>query len=122
MVHSFAPVPADAPSCAGEQDTQPMHLSLFIPELVWPEPDDGVLDARAGLDCPALFALLARGSFSRSPSTAPEARLAALFGQPAAVSLAALRRGGEADTRALPDASGLVCADPVHLRFHEGQL
>jgi hypothetical protein len=96
-----------------------MRLSLFIPELVWPEPDDGVL---ADIDCPSLSTLLARGTFSKASKTSAETSLAALFGQPPTVSLAALRRAGEADTRALPDAAGLVCADPVHLRFHEEHL
>ena len=47
-----------------------MRLTLLIPELIWPEPGDA--ETFAGLACPALATLLARGrraDAARSPNT-----------------------------------------------------
>lgn len=96
-----------------------MRLTLFIADLLWPEPEDGTL---AGIDCPALAALLARGACTRRPGASLEDALREAFGQSATVSYAALRRAGEDDTRAAPEATALVCCDPVHLRLHEDHL
>ena len=70
-----------------------MQLTLFIPELIWPEPEE--LDALDGVACPALSALLARGQHSRGPVQAHEAALSTLFDNPAEVGHAPFRLLGE---------------------------
>jgi hypothetical protein len=97
-----------------------MQLTLIIPELIWPEADDGVLD---GLDCPALGTLLARSRRTQRPPQSLEATLADAFGQPPDAPYAALRLLGESDST--KDSAGdhcWLCSDPVHLRYHQQQL
>ncbi|MBI4740778.1 MAG: hypothetical protein HY777_04290 [Betaproteobacteria bacterium] len=97
-----------------------MRLTLLVPELVWPEPDDR--DALDDLSCPALTALIARGRFTRRAPQSLEAALTDAFGWPEGAPYAALRLLGEASP---PHASGgacWICADPVHLRFHRERL
>lgn len=101
-----------------------MQLTLLIPELIWPEPDDGVLD---GLDCPALATLLARSRLTRRAPQSFEATLADAFGQPPGAPYAALRLLGEPDADGAGQAievgdGGWLCSDPVHLRYHQAQL
>ena len=97
-----------------------MQLTLLIPELIWPEPEDRTtLDALA---CPALHTLLARSRRSQRPAQSLEATLSDFFGHPAGAPYAAFRLLGE--TANAPDA-GDACwinADPVHLRFHQERL
>jgi hypothetical protein len=102
-----------------------MQLTLLIPELIWPEPDDrDTLDA---LDCPALGTLLARSRRSRRAPQSFEASLSDAFVPPEGehpAPYAALRLLGEAQTLPQPDSgngSWLAC-DPVHLRFHQEHL
>lgn len=95
----------------------PMQLTLLIPELVWSDPDDrGIYDV---LDASALSALIARGALSAEPPLAAEEWLAARFGLPAPAPIAALRGAG--DGIDVGDAQW-ICADPVHLRFHQERL
>lgn len=98
-----------------------MQLTLIVPELVWPEPDDRqTLDAVA---CPALAALLARSRLDRRPPQSLEATLADAFGRPAGAPYAAFRLLGEAIAPGLAiEESCWVCADPVHLRFHQERI
>lgn len=106
-----------------------MQLTLLIPELIWPEPAAGVLDA---LDCPALETLLARSRLTRRPPQSFEATLADDFGQPPDAPYAAFRllgepfaaaqAGGDAGAAIAVDDDGWLCSDPVHLRYHQGQL
>lgn len=98
-----------------------MQLTLIVPELVWPEPDDRqTLDA---VNCPALTALLARSRRTRRPAQSLEATLADAFGQPAGTPYGAFRLLGEtlAAQLAVEDACW-VCADPVHLRFQQERI
>lgn len=98
-----------------------MQLTLLVPELIWPEPDDrDTLDALA---CPALNTLIARSHFVRRPPQSLEATLSDAFGVPDGAPYAAFRLLGE---RLAPDELAAdacwVCADPVHLRFQQDRL
>ena len=96
------------------------HLTLLVPELLWPEPTDhDVLD---DLACPALSTLLTRSSLARRPPQSPEATLADLFGYAENAPYAAFRRLGERDMPAAQEGTRWIAADPVHLRFHQERL
>ena len=101
-----------------------MQLTLLVPELIWPEPEDR--EALDALACPALNTLLARSALSRRPPQSLEATLTDAFGLPEGAPYGALRRLGEGSEGGT--ASGLaadtcwLCADPVHLRFQQNQL
>ena len=97
-----------------------MHLTLIVPELIWPEPADH--DALSGIDCRSLETLLARSRRTRRAPQSLEATLADAFGQPPGAPYAAFRRLGEAGTVAAESAGCWLCCDPVHLRFHQEQL
>lgn len=97
-----------------------MHLTLLIPELIWPEPGD--TETFAALHCPALGTLLGRGRFARRGSDASNTFDAAVtdsFGLAADAPVAALRLLGDDHT---PGDEAWACADPVHLRFHQERL
>ena len=86
-----------------------MQLTLFVPELIWPEPGDR--ETLDGIDCPALCTLLSRSRRTRRAPQSLEATLSDLFGQPPGAPYAAFRRLGEvhpmADTGA--DAGCWLC-------------
>lgn len=94
-----------------------MLLTLVIPDLIWPEPDDA--DALAGDPAPALATLLARAHATRAPRQATEPLLAARHGLPDPAPLAALRLAGEG---LAPGEAGWLAADPVHLYFHQDRI
>jgi hypothetical protein len=96
-----------------------MQLTLIVPELLWPEPEDS--DTFAALSCPALEMLLARSRRTRRPPQSLEATLSDAFDLPEGAPYAALRLLGEA---AAPDIGTpcWLCCDPVHLRFHQDSL
>lgn len=99
-----------------------MQITLLVPELIWPEPDDGVLET---LDCPALSTLLARSRLTRRAPQSFEATLADAFGRPPGAPYAALRLLGEPATDGAAIDVGddcWLCSDPVHLRYHQAQL
>lgn len=96
-----------------------MRLTLLIPELIWPEPGDA--ETFAGLACPALETLLARGrrtDAATGPATF-DAALARAFDLDTAAPYAALRLLGEGID---PGRHHWACADPVHLRLHQERL
>lgn len=93
-----------------------MHITLFAPALLWPEPGN-----HPALSHPALDRLLACSRFRRAPSQAMEDALCALFGYPERPAQGALRWRGESETPA-DDVPRLLCADPVHLRFDDERL
>lgn len=95
-------------------------LTLLVPELLWPEPEDR--EAWDGLACPALATLLARGRPGHGPRQAFETALAALCGHGETGALAACRRLGEDGRAAVADDAVWLCCDPVHLRFHQDSL
>ena len=100
-----------------------MQLTLLIPELIWPEPDDR--DAFDDLDCPALNLLLARSRMTRRPPQSLEATLADAFGHAEGAPYAAFRLLGETADAQVPtvaDNACWLCSDPVHLRFHRESL
>jgi hypothetical protein len=100
-----------------------MQLTLLIPELIWPEPDDrDTLDA---LDCPALCTLLARSQRRRRAPQSFEASLSDALAPPEGdqpAPYAALRRLGEAQPPAAGAGATWLACDPVHLRFHQEHL
>ncbi|MEF8702643.1 MAG: hypothetical protein V5B32_05265 [Candidatus Accumulibacter sp. UW26] len=96
-----------------------MQLTLVVPELVWPEPDDR--DSLDALPCDGLNTLLARSRLSRRPPQSVEATLCDAFGLGESVPYGALRVLGEDAAPAAGDACWL-CADPVHLRLHQERL
>jgi hypothetical protein len=98
-----------------------MQLTLVVPELVWPEPDDReTFDALA---CPGLNTLIARSRLQRRAPQSFEATLGDAFGLAGNVPWAAFRVLGEkqAPTPSAADPCWL-CADPVHLRLHQEKL
>ena len=97
-----------------------MQLTLLVPELIWPEPEDrGLLET---LDCPALNAVLTRSQRSRRPPQSLEATLTDLFGHSEGAPYAALRLLGEPGPSMEVDGHCWLNADPVHLRFHQNHL
>ena len=99
-----------------------MQLTLFIPELIWPEPNDQLTLGKLAL--PGFEWLNARCEQQNTPRQACEAALAACFGLPDAA-YAPLRLLGEHP----PQCDGSqaktgvwLCADPVHLRFHHERI
>jgi hypothetical protein len=101
-----------------------MPLTLLVPELIWPEPDDATVLDR--LPCPALQTLLARGTLRRDSAQAFESTLATLCGGTAQAPFGALRLAGElAEQTEVASTAGSgewLCADPVHLHFHHEQI
>lgn len=101
-----------------------MQLTLFVPELLWPEPDD--LSAFDEPACPALGMLIARSRLMRHVPQPFEAALSEIFVRSADahdVPYAALRWLGETSINtalpAIPTDACWLCADPVHLRFRQ---
>ncbi len=97
-----------------------MHLTLFVPDLLWPD-----VEHTAAFDFPnaqnlARFLALAESAHSPMDRTASwESCLAVLFGFTEKHSpLAVLRSLGDG----LPETSRLVCADPVNLDFMQQAL
>ncbi|HZX32064.1 MAG TPA: hypothetical protein VFF03_11995 [Rhodocyclaceae bacterium] len=99
-----------------------MHLSLLLPQLLWPEPEDKF--ALEDLPCPALEWLLAHGVLARDPSLPYERALATVLGIDGETPFGALRLLGEPKVPPSLDAKEgyWICADPVHLRFHHEQI
>ena len=94
-----------------------MHLTLLVPELIWPEPADQFTLGK--LAAPGLEWLLARARLDRQPRRAFENTLAECCGL-ADAPFGALRLLGEGFAEA---ADGhWLCADPVHLRFHQERI
>ena len=106
-----------------------MPLTLLIPELLWPEPEDRA--TQDDLACPALETLLARAGRgpARSAATSYEAALCDAAGLPENAPYAALRRLGESGgPEGANEASGAntagdwLAVDQVHLRFLQERL
>jgi len=98
-----------------------MQLTLLVPELIWPEPEDRA--TLESLACPALCTLLARSRQTRRPPQSLEATLTDAFGLPDGAPYAAFRLLGEMSGPSDSPADACwVCADPVHLRFHQERL
>ena len=97
-----------------------MHLTLFVPDLLWPEVDDAAAFDFPGSTALARFLFLSQASRSVMDLTASwESRLAVLFGFPEQhAPLAALRTLGNGLT-----ANGRqLCTDPVNLDFMQQAL
>ncbi|RIX45630.1 MAG: hypothetical protein D3M94_12460 [Rhodocyclales bacterium GT-UBC] len=94
-----------------------MHLTLLVPELIWPEPADQFTLGKLSL--PGLETLLARARFEHRPRRAFEQALASSLNlDPAPFGPLRLLGEGCAEAR---DGHWL-CADPVHLRFHHERI
>ncbi len=96
-----------------------MQITLVVPELVWPEPDDR--EKLAELAVPGLATLLARSRLQRRAPQSLEATVCDAFGLGDATAYAACRVHGEEHGPAAGSAVWL-CADPVHLRLHQERL
>lgn len=121
MVHSpalYGQKAGKAPISLSPHPAGIMHLTLLIPELLWPEPEDQL--ALDDLPCPALEKLLGRSSLERSPRQPLEAILARQLGL-SEIGLAACRLQGEANGPLVADRQWF-CADPVHLEFHHERI
>lgn len=94
-----------------------MHLTLLVPELIWPEPNDRLTLGK--LSTPGFERLTAHAALQNGPRQSFEQTLAGCFGF-AGKALAPLRLLGEAEPRATDGY--WLCADPVHLRFHHERI
>ena len=94
-----------------------VHLTLLVPELIWPEPADQL--ALGNLTTPGLEWLLARARHERRPRRPFERILADCFGMSNAP-FGALRLLGEGSEDAR--SGHWLCADPVHLRLHQESI
>lgn len=113
MVHSSAALP----SLSTAIEPHSVHLTLLVPELIWPEPADQLTLGK--LTAPGLQWLIARAKTDRQPRRPFETALENLFGLEQAP-LGALRLLGEGHP---PAKDGhWLCADPVHLRFHHERI
>ncbi|PKO40900.1 MAG: hypothetical protein CVU33_01730 [Betaproteobacteria bacterium HGW-Betaproteobacteria-6] len=95
-----------------------MRLTLLVPELIWPEPNDQLTLGK--LAAPGFEWLAAHAEFSRQPRRAFEHTLADHFGLTDAP-FGALRLLGETG-KGQVSAGDWLCADPVHLRFHHERI
>ena len=96
-----------------------MHLTLIVPELLWPEPEDQF--AWNGLHCPGLNQLLTRAPLARQSRSTFEDSLRTHLGLPDTTAYAPLRLAGEPQPSPFSEGQWL-CADPVHLRFHHERI
>lgn len=96
-----------------------MQLTLVVPELLWPEPDDR--ESVDALRCDGLNTLIARSRCTRRPPQSLEATLCDAFGLAGNAAYAAFRVRGEVAEPIVAGACWL-CADPVHLRLHQERL
>ena len=94
-----------------------MHLTLLVPELIWPEPADQ--HALGKLAAPGFEWLLARARPERQARRPFETALADCFGL-AAAPFGPLRLLGEGSEDAR--AGHWLCADPVHLRLYQERI
>ena len=95
-----------------------MRLTLLVPELIWPEPNDQLTLGKFAV--PGFEWLAAHAEFSRQPRRAFEDSLADYFGLTNAP-FGALRLLGETGKTKAGEGHWL-CADPVHLRFHHERI
>ena len=94
-----------------------MHLTLLVPELIWPEPADR--HVLGNLAAPGLEWMLGRARGERGDRRPFEMVLAASFGL-TTPPFGALRLLGEGVEGAR--SGHWLCADPVHLRFHHERI
>jgi hypothetical protein len=94
-----------------------VHLTLLVPELIWPEPADR--HVLGNLAAPGLEWMLGRARGERGDRRPFEMVLAASFGL-TTPPFGALRLLGEGVEEAR--SGHWLCADPVHLRFHHERI
>ncbi len=102
-----------------------MHLTLFVPDLLWPDLEHRQAFEFDRSDTLARFLHLAqRTTTPLKPDASWESVLAETFGLATeAQALGALRLLGEADTQqGTPYGRTLLCADPVNLDFIQQAL
>ena len=95
-----------------------MRLTLLVPELIWPEPNDQFTLGK--LSEPGFEWLTAHATFERQARRPYETALAQQFGLDDAP-FGPLRLLGEGDAQQAGNGHWL-CADPVHLRFHHERI
>jgi hypothetical protein len=102
-----------SPAVSSSKGVMPLtRLTLLVPELLWPDPEEEVLET---VDCPALATLLARGRFSQRPAQDTESLLMESFGYADGTASATLRLRGESEVPADAATARWIAADPVHL-------
>lgn len=94
-----------------------VHLTLLVPELIWPEPNDQLTLGK--LPTPGFERFNAHAALQCGPRQAFEQALGGCFGF-AGKAFAPLRRLGEGIDVAAEEY--WLCADPVHLRFHHERI
>jgi hypothetical protein len=94
-----------------------VHLTLLVPELIWPEPADQ--HTLGNLAAPGLEWMLARARSERRDRRPFEMALADSFGL-TAPPCGPLRLLGDGSDEAR--SGHWLCADPVHLRFHQERI
>ena len=106
--------------CFSHPNPLSMHLTLFVPDLLWPDIDDAAAFDFAGAPALARFLFLSQATRQEMQRTdAWESRLAAIFGFSATQPpLAALRCLGQG----LPVNGECLCTDPVNLDFMQQAL
>lgn len=95
-----------------------MHITLFVPELLWPEPEECGTQDRAV--CPALLALIAHAAVGRSPRRSLDTTIGDALGFSDRPAFADWRRRGE--SAPADDDGPWLCCDPVHLALHQDRL
>jgi len=109
MVHS---------STDSHPERYPVRLTLLVPELIWPEPNDQLTLGK--LSEPGFEWLAGHAAFERQPRRPFETALAQQFGLDEAP-YGPLRLLGEGEAQQASNGHWL-CADPVHLRFHHERI
>ena len=102
------------------KNSSAMHLTLFVPDLLWPDMEQTTAFDFTGAD--QLASVLSRAEMTRTHmdrTTSWESRLATLFGfSDTHPPLAALRSLGDG----LAPADSWLCTDPVNLDFVQQSL
>lgn len=103
-----------------------MHLTLFVPDLLWPDIDDpSAFEFTGAAQLARLLSLAQPSNEPLSPTASWESCLAQCFGfDEIPLPLAALRKRGEIAEQHIPatNTGPLLCADPVSLDFIQQAL
>lgn len=97
-----------------------MHLTLLVPDLLWPEA--GASPPLELAPCPSLKRMLARGRLRQCAPLPLEHALCQLFAHAPDAAHAAFRWLGETGAPEIHASRRWLCADPVHLAFHQNRL
>ncbi len=93
-----------------------MQLTLVVPELLWPEPDDR--ESVDALRCDGLNTLIARSRCTRRPPQSLEATLCDAFGLAGNAAYAAFRVRGSSRIDWWPPANTRTWSSPLGARTY----